>query len=395
MNFGPLNQSGGYRRLNDAVTRAKFAVKLVGSILPTDMRVNDMTPKGVKLLRDYIEFAQKGVQTLDNELAETERLPAESEFEEAVFNYLTQNGCQVATQVGCSGYRIDMAVQHPTLHGRFILAVECDGAAYHSTRTARERDRLRQEVLESMGWRFYRVWSTDWIKDPVTEGKRLMDAVELALREYRDPSEMSSIDSKISVIDDSDFVDEVEEARTSEDTGYGFMTYQELIFPKSQGDVSELQLFHAIDEIISGQGPVHTQLIYKQIAPMFGLKRVTMRVKGPVDEVLRKNAHTTRWEKHGDFWWRYGQKDAVPRVPGGAEKPRPLELVAPEELATAMLIIIENSYGLEKEGLFRIVANEYGVGRVTNIATAYLENALALLMRDQKVKMIESKLSVI
>lgn len=95
-----------------------------------------------------------------------------------------KNGFMIATQVGCSGYRIDLAVKHPTLRGRFVLGIECDGATYHSARTARERDRLRQTVLEDIGWNIYRIWSTDWIKDPLTEGRKLLDAINKAINEY-------------------------------------------------------------------------------------------------------------------------------------------------------------------------------------------------------------------
>lgn len=90
----------------------------------------------------------------------------------------------MATQVDCSGYRIDMAVKHPTLSVQYVLGIECDGAVYHSARTARERDRLRQDVLEQMGWRMYRIWSTDWIKDSITEGGKLIESVEDSLKNY-------------------------------------------------------------------------------------------------------------------------------------------------------------------------------------------------------------------
>lgn len=83
-----------------------------------------------------------------------------------LYNFLERKGYELATQVGCSGYRIDMAVKHS---GQYVLGIECDGASYHSAKTARERDRLRQDILEKMGWKIYRIWSTDWIKDPITE----------------------------------------------------------------------------------------------------------------------------------------------------------------------------------------------------------------------------------
>lgn len=189
MNFGPLSKSGGERRLNVAITRAKYNIKLVGSILPTDINIDKITSDGPKLLRSYIDFALNGVVSLSRDITESDIVEHDSPFERAVYNYLDRKGYKLGTQIGCSGYRIDMAVKHPTLSGQYVLGIECDGASYHSARTARERDRLRQDVLEQMGWKIYRIWSTDWIKDSVTEGENLIEAIEEALLNYSVPNE--------------------------------------------------------------------------------------------------------------------------------------------------------------------------------------------------------------
>jgi superfamily I DNA and/or RNA helicase/very-short-patch-repair endonuclease len=186
MNFGPFSREGGERRLNVAVTRARYNLKLVSSIEPTDIKVENVSGQGPKLLRQYIDFAKNGERAILGEISANDEVWFDSPFETSVYNFLTSNGYDVATQVGCSGYRIDMAVRHPTYNGRFALGVECDGAMYHSARTARERDRLRQTVLEDMGWQMYRIWSTDWIKDRHTEGERLLNAVRLSVETYHE-----------------------------------------------------------------------------------------------------------------------------------------------------------------------------------------------------------------
>jgi very-short-patch-repair endonuclease len=186
MRFGPLSMSGGERRLNVAVTRARYNLKLVGSILPTDIASERVSGEGPKLLRLYIDFAINGAAAILGKITANDDLWFDSPFETSVYNFLTASGFDVATQVGCSGYRIDLGVRHPQYNGRFAIGIECDGAMYHSARTARERDRLRQTVLEDMGWKIYRIWSTDWIKDRNAEGSRLIDAVNRAIAEYRE-----------------------------------------------------------------------------------------------------------------------------------------------------------------------------------------------------------------
>lgn len=200
MNFGPLSRNGGERRLNVAVTRARYNLKLVGSIMPTDIDPDRTSGQGPKLLRLYIDFAINGAKAILGETAINSGVWFDSSFEEAIYNFITAQGYEVTTQVGCSGYRIDMAVRHPKYNGRFAIGIECDGAAYHSARTARERDRLRQTVLEDMGWNIYRVWSTDWIKDQHTEGLRLLTAIKEAVENYREPTPKDYADS-LKVVD--------------------------------------------------------------------------------------------------------------------------------------------------------------------------------------------------
>lgn len=191
MNFGPLSREGGERRLNVAVTRARYNLKLVGSILPTDIITDRVSSDGPKLLRQYIDFAINGTNAITGELTVNEGTWFDSPFEASVYEFLAKNGYNAVTQVGCSGYRIDMAIRHPNYDGRFAIGIECDGAMYHSARTARERDRLRQTVLEDMGWNIYRIWSTDWVKNRNFEGARLLASIENAISNYREPTPYS------------------------------------------------------------------------------------------------------------------------------------------------------------------------------------------------------------
>jgi len=186
MNFGPLSCDGGEKRLNVAVTRAKCNLKLVGSILPTDIDTTRTSGEGPKHLRLYIDFAMNGMNAIRNGVSTNDNLHFDSPFEEWVYAFLTEKRFDVATQVGCSGYRIDMAVRHPKYAGRFAIGIECDGASYHSARTARERDRLRQTILEDMGWKIHRVWSTSWIRNNREESERLLTAIKQAIDNYRE-----------------------------------------------------------------------------------------------------------------------------------------------------------------------------------------------------------------
>ncbi|HYK05176.1 MAG TPA: DUF4011 domain-containing protein [Thermoanaerobaculia bacterium] len=171
LQFGPVSTDGGERRLNVAFTRARCQMIVVSSIRGGEINVAAVQKRGPKVLRRYLEYAEHGV--LPDEMTSALAEP-ESPFEESVRSVLRDAGYEVDCQVGVSRYRIDLAVRHPNEPGHYLVGIECDGAAYHSSRVARDRDRLRQTVLEQRRWKIYRIWSTDWIRNRRSTVERLL-----------------------------------------------------------------------------------------------------------------------------------------------------------------------------------------------------------------------------
>lgn len=181
-NFGPINQGTGWRRLNVLFTRAKERMEIFSTMRSTDIvpkEGGDLGPRSLKLFLEYAETGRLGVETRDV------GRPTDSDFEDAVLEGLRELGFECTPQLGVANFYLDIGVRDPNATHEFIAAVECDGAAYHSSKSARDRDRLRQEILEGLGWNVIRVWSTDWFRDPagelarvVSELKRLVDRRE-------------------------------------------------------------------------------------------------------------------------------------------------------------------------------------------------------------------------
>lgn len=190
--FGPLLTEGGERRLNVAVTRAKNRITLVSSFSSRDMDPERSTAAGVTLLRQYLQYIESGGANLGDHAQDK---PALNPFEVDVRDTLTRRALKLSPQYGTSGYWIDFAVQHPSQPGRYVLAIECDGATYHSSHSARDRDRLRQEQLERQGWRFHRIWSTDWFQDKDTCAEKTIAAYHDAMRDA-DNDEPATGDSR-------------------------------------------------------------------------------------------------------------------------------------------------------------------------------------------------------
>ncbi len=196
--FGPINRTGGHRRLNVLFSRAKKNMVVFTSLKPEDIKVSDTSSTGLQALKGFLAYATKGV--MDEGQRDPERT-TESAFEVWVKEKLESIGCEVHPQVGVAGYRIDLGVKHPKYPYGYLMGVECDGAAYHSSKSARERDVIRQQVLEGLGWRIYRIWSTDWFSNPAQEFKRLKDYIE-ALLQSEGLEKKSEKDPGIDGIDD-------------------------------------------------------------------------------------------------------------------------------------------------------------------------------------------------
>ena len=193
MNFGPLNKQGGERRLNVAITRAREKIILVSSILASDFDLKSVNASGVLTLYQYLDYAERGTSAL--KLDRINEGDYESPLEEEVATEIRQMGYNTIPQVGCSGYRIDLGVLDPANPGRFILGVECDGATYHCSSSARDRDRLREQVLKQLGWKIYRIWSPTWVSRREDEVKKLREAIQIARSQFQTGETTSPTDT--------------------------------------------------------------------------------------------------------------------------------------------------------------------------------------------------------
>jgi very-short-patch-repair endonuclease len=173
-NFGPINRKQGHRRLNVLFSRARVWIGLFVSFGSEDVKPTEKSSEGVRALRNYLKYVEAKGQSLGTPTG----LAADSDFEIEVSRRMEAKGYSTEPQVGVSGYRIDLAVLDPDRAGQFLAGIECDGAAYHSSRSARDRDRLREEVLRGLGWTIVRVWSTDWFHDPDSETEKLVKKLQ-------------------------------------------------------------------------------------------------------------------------------------------------------------------------------------------------------------------------
>lgn len=294
MRFGPVNQQGGERRLNVAVTRARHKTIVVSSFQADQIDLKRTNSRGVQLLRNYLDFAGRGVEALDAASSEGGDSQSDSEFEAAVEAALKGQGLDVRRQIGCSGFRIDLAVVHPERPGRYILGIECDGATYHSSATARDRDRLRQEILEDLGWRFCRIWSTDWIRNPERQIKRVIAAYKEAIA-LTDDGDVGNVPSE-----SAEPVDERPEQPVL--LKIAKSTVRQSTYSNIE-EVPEDVIQNAVMQILQQCGRTTRDDLIRAVARQLGFQRTGRKIQDRIDRSIEKLAHRKHvsWGAEGDI----------------------------------------------------------------------------------------------
>ena len=280
--FGPVSSEGGERRLNVLFTRARKQCRVFASIRHSDIRLDVTRHAGPRVLKRFLKYAETG----EMDVPVMTGAPMDSPFEESVAMALQAHGYRVEPQVGSSGFKIDLAVYDPDDEGRFLLAVECDGARYHSSSWARERDRLRQAVLERKGWRFHRIWSTDWFYERESEMARLLDSIARA-------RSSGSADPSSAPVPQRVLVERKEPVLAR---GPATATYKEVRFPIPESGYLELheaalpELMHYVVRIVAAEGPVHIEEVARRLSRLWGYKRTGRRIQTAVEDAAHSAA---------------------------------------------------------------------------------------------------------
>lgn len=363
-NFGPLNRAGGERRLNVAVTRAKCNVQLVSSMHYTDIDLKHTSSEGVKLLREYIDYAENGSIALERAVSVSSFEQFDSDFELEVCEYLRSKGFSVDPQVGCSGFRVDLGLKMPD-SSDYVLAIECDGATYHSLKNARDRDRLRQEILERMGWKFYRIWSTDWFRNKSVEQLRLL---EVAADAIRNPEKVVEEPKKECA---AEVFEEVAEEKHFEFPPYKAANFFEICKRHHYSDFKSI-----VKEILEVEAPLAEDLLLKRIVWYFEREKVTSVVQRAYEQQMNGYRRFGIIRRNGFLYLDNG-KEIHFRGPGDID--REIKQIAPEELAYGMLQILKQNVTVDRNGLYRSLAAQCGVFRIGRAINEAMDNALELL----------------
>jgi very-short-patch-repair endonuclease len=353
-NFGPINNDGGERRLNVLITRAKERLEVFSSLTADDIDISSRKA-GVVALKQFLQFAEKGY--LD--VPEPTDKPFDSDFEESVANFLTQRGYKVHPQVGMAGFYIDLGVLHPENPARYALGIECDGATYHSSRSARDRDRIRQEILESRGWRIHRIWSTDWFNRRTAEEHRVLDALQRAESAPKSkpvdrPPPPPRADTRPPPMRDT------APRATVPYKEADFRVASELPPHEAPRKVQE-----AIRRIVDIEGPIHEEEVARRLASVWGLDRAGARIQEAARRALKVLEREVHVHSAGAFWMsaRDPSVQARDRSEAQSSTLRKAEYLPPAEVSVAATEILKDNVRVPVNDLVVEVARRLGFQR--------------------------------
>lgn len=393
MNFGPLGKQGGERRLNVAITRAKMNIKLVGSIDPTDIDLSRAKSDGAKLLRSYIEFAVRGQSALPN--IDYSIADNDDNFCDCIYEFLSCRGYKVIKNVGCSDYKIDLAVEHPSKHGRYIAGIECDGATYSNARTARERDHLRPQILKNMGWNMYRVWSSAWVKNPVEEQNRLLTFITECINSTH--KENNTVPDYIVPVETIE-AETVEMQKSNNlNNPYGFEYYVIANWwdaPQNIQLSNEQRIVDVLTYIIQIEQPIHMSLLYQRVAGLFGREKATSVVRDNVDFVIKQYMKSDVVIKDQFIAMADMQEVKVRVSEIITEEARNVEHISIPEIMKAMTIIASCAVGIDENELKIETARIFGFERMGPKVAKAINSALFELTKYGKARILDGKVHI-
>lgn len=410
-NFGPLNKDGGARRLNVAITRARSELVIFGTLKPNQIDLSRTKAEGVRDFKHFLEYAQRGPRALAEAAAPLDR-DTESPLEDAVRAALEKLGWTVHPQVGISGFRIDLGIVQPGAPGRYLAGIECDGATYHRSATARDRDRLREQVLRRLGWQIHRVWSTDWWIDADRAIATLHQKLTADMAKAQESVEARSheetkVRGEMDAIPEPSSNDELEEPpkfadaatpiaptlredatevtrlyadrpriEASQTTAVGGAREVGAIYQvanlEAAGFKPDSDAFYATSyrpilrrmaaHVISVEGPIFDDLLVRRIARAHGFGRAASRIRETVLDVVERKFPVSHEDGRKIFWPEGADKSAPAVFRKGPLDERDHSDIPLLELASLALVFLNS--GAEVGEVGALMARELGLGRL-------------------------------
>lgn len=389
MRFGPLGAEGGERRLNVLISRAKRRCEVFASITDEDIDLERGKGKGVFAFKLFLHYARTGRLSISQR---TDR-QMDSVFEEQVMAALQERGYQVHPQVGIAGFFIDLAVADSDVPGRYLIGIECDGAEYHLSRSARDRDRLRQAVLEDHGWTIHRIWSSDWFQRPKAELDRLVAAIEQAKADALAVPTVHhgaarAVPVEVVTIERADVTEIGLEGVDVADSSSA--DYQEVqLRPNVVGELHEAPIgaiVSLVKQTVEAEGPIHRDEVVTRIRSAWGLQRAGARIEAHVGSAIDVAVRSGQVIRNGEFLaWLDAPVVLRDRSGVTSLSLRRIELIPPMEIDQGLKDIIIASLGATTDQAVNAVSRALGFKATSSQLRDLIVRRIQALKREGRL----------
>ena len=417
-NFGPVNGENGWRRLNVIFTRAKRCLKVFSSMHGDEIDPAKIQSQGAKLLRDFLIFAEKRPRELSISGSSVEiDLP----FERSVYDELTKRGLRLIPKVGQSGYRIDFGVVSSEDPNCFIAGIECDGTNYYAASTARDRDRLRQQVLGDLGWTIIRVWSIDWWRDKEGQIEKVLKLIAQIQNKKTSVIEEQQLDESIATenleTNKQNFDPVIQEAtaprklfgnfssspdikQSNENQAPSVPPYKlTLLSPFGTADefsqVSNEQIIELLQRIIGREAPIHINDISKRIASFWQITRLNKQIKEKIEQALSELVSRNQIVLKGDFIWTVPEPNNIVRNRQGLDYVFDPEQICSEEYEKAIVLILQAHRTRLRDRISQDVAHLLGFARAGTKITLRVSEIIQNYIDAGKINNIATGLTLV
>lgn len=376
LNFGPLNREGGWRRLNVAVSRARYEMKVFSTLRSDQIDLARTSSEGVAGLKAFLEYAEKGKQTMA--LGPNGSQLNGKSFVDVIADQIRERGYEVHTNIGCSGYRVDIGVVNSEKKSEYLLGVLCDGASYKAAKTVRDREVIQQGVLKLLGWNIHRVWTMDWIENQERVISEIIKAIiEAPTKQIEEPPmPIEPIVENEPILEEVE--PEIEQVLTSPVlAGYkidycahtvtfcGVMA-EEFTYPNW-----ERLIERQISDVIAYEAPISRDQLCRRVLSMWNISRIGSRIDDHFNRIfVRMNLKATGVGKERFFW----QEEQNPKeYMNYRQFMTTASDISPEEVSVAVREVLEAQISLSREDLIRETARLFGYARLGNIVESSMQ----------------------
>ena len=389
MNFGPLNRDGGWRRLNVAITRSRFEMKVFSSLKGDQIDLNRTKSEGVKGLKNFLNYAEKGSINLIKNQAENQKYSLVN----TIAKHLESNGLEVKHHIGTSEYKVDLGILNPKDPNEYILAILIDGENYYNIKTTNDRELLAPNVLKSLGWNVYRIWTLDWLKNKdeiVAEIKTLIENIQskkaILIEEENEEVRIKKID--LVQLEENNFKLKILPYVSAEINIISGANSESIYFFENRA-----VLLDQFAEIIKIEAPISQNALSKKVLKLWNTSRAGGKLNAYLQEIILSIPNLRTTENYQKFYWSENiQPENLDNYRDNMVEKRNIDEIAYEEIAVAIMEIMRNNLSLNKEELIKATSRVFGFLKVGSLIENTLKYCIDRLVQENVLREIDGRI---